>query len=151
MANEIPDLWGNTINVNVLTPISVLNTQVELLKQKTKGTVHGELTGRQVGDLLTIAMDLRAPAVLGFRSRILYVRHSIEEVYPALVPASALRMHKDSGSYSGKLAWGNQDDSLSVLAYTQEQLIALLKVALQSPIVQSQIQSLIAKSNEIHH
>src|SRR5438045_3882631 len=82
---KIPDLWGNEINVDTLTPVMILNAQAELLRKKTQGVVMAEVSSRQSRGIVTLSLDLSAPAVHGFRERIVGVRHHLNRVYPAFV------------------------------------------------------------------
>lgn len=143
----IPDLWGQAITVNVLTPAAILNTQAALLKRKTQGIVVAELaTTTDSKNIVTIKLDLVAPAVDNFRASVLAVRHKADYVYPALVSTSAFS-GKGGGPF-GDLAWRGVEDQLSQLAETETQFVSLLQEALQSGFILSIVQSLIAKSNE---
>lgn len=144
---NIPDLWGQAISVDVLTPAAILNTQAALLKRKTQGIVIAELeTTTDSKNVVTIKFDLVAPAVDNFRASVLAVRHKADYVYPALVATSAFS--SKGGGQFGDLKWGGVEDQLSKLAETETQFISLLQEALQSGFILSIVQSLIAKSNE---
>ena len=144
---KIPDLWGHAISVDVLTPAAILNTQATLLKRKTQGIVIAELeTTEGSKNIVTIKLDLVAPAVDNFRATVLAVRHKADYVYPALVTSSAFA-GKGGGPF-GDLKWGGVEDQMSKLAETEMQFISLLQEALQSGPILSIVQSLIAKSNE---
>ena len=149
MQTTIPDLWGDAITVDILTPIAILNAQSEFLKQKTQGIVWGELIGRQKGNVLTVWFDLRAPALNGFRTRILGVKHLIDQVYPASVTAANLYPTGGDSMPTGALQWdGAQGSRRSILTPTQEAFIEVVGRVLHSSDVTSTIQSLIARSNE---
>lgn len=144
---KIPDLWGHSISVDVLTPAAILNVQAALLKHKTQGIVIAELQSETDNkNIVTINLDLIAPAVDNFRARVLAVRHKADYVYPALVTSSAFS-GKGGGSI-GDLKWGGLEDGLSMLAHTETEFVSLLQEALQSGVVLSIVQSLIARSNE---
>lgn len=144
---SIPDLWGHAISVDVLTPAAILNTQAALLKRKTQGIVIAELeTTTDSKNVVTIKLDLVAPAVDSFRASVLAVRHKADYVYPALVSTAAFA-GKGGGTF-GDLAWGGVEDRMSQLAETETQFVSFLQDALQSGFILSIVQSLIAKSNE---
>lgn len=147
MATQLRDVWGDAINVDVLTPAAILNAQATLLKQKTQGIVIGEVTSTENDNgVVTLAFDLRAPAAGNMRATVLYVRHAKSFVYPALVTAAEL-VARD-GRYEGNMQWGDEKDEMSLLAPTDDEFFKLLTKALRSPSVMSRIQSLIARSNE---
>jgi hypothetical protein len=145
--SKIPDLWSNAIDVDVLTPAAILNTQASLLKRKTQGIVIAEV-GSSVDSnkIVTITFDLVAPGIDNFRARVLAVRHKAEYVYPALVSTSAFS--GKGGGFFGDLKWGGIEDQLSKLAETETEFIGLLQEALRSGFILSMVQSLIARSNE---
>ncbi len=87
MENTIPDLWGDDINIDVLTPIMILNSQSELLRKKTKGLI-----------VPTIEQTLSSSDVVLITFYLLQIKHSKDLVYPALVTAKPIQPHT---SYSG--------------------------------------------------
>src|SRR5687767_12025512 len=92
MADEIPDLWPNEINIAVLPPVAVLKTQAAIIAQKTKGLVTGRVETATDGGELHHELDLVAP-VLSYRHRILDIKHERELLYPVEIEAECFAVN----------------------------------------------------------
>ncbi len=128
MADTIPSLWPESIKQTVLTPLAILRTQANALRQVTKGVLEGEVSSVEAENQVEHQLDVIAPA-LDYRHRILSVRHEREMPYPARVRSEVL-------DPLGKEVW--DDDAL----------IGLLAEVLATDLVKAVILSLIARSNE---
>jgi hypothetical protein len=145
---KIPDLWGDEITVNVLPPLMILNAQAELLQKKTQGVVFAQVTRQRSRGVDTLSLDLLAPAVHGFRERVLGVRYHRDRVYPAAVTGPGLE-GRTGDLIPTALAWGNpRDDHRRGRADNQEEFIHLVGQVLKGSYVRSLIHGLVARSNE---
>jgi len=76
MANE--DLWGALPDVgNLRTPSVVLKEQAELLKEKTKGLLVGEIRPSQQGTRFSYELQIVAPTLAQYKYAVLSVTHDI--------------------------------------------------------------------------
>jgi hypothetical protein len=147
MENEIPDLWGQDLKLESLTPVMVLNTQAEKLKQRTQGAVYAEVILRKSPKITEILFDLRAPAVHGYRFRLLKVRHGDVMVYPAAVISPNMIL-ASRALPQPDLVPDDHERDISALAKSYEEFNKLIGVTFQSPLTRTLLDSLIAKSNE---
>jgi hypothetical protein len=152
MATTIPDQWPE-IDVNILTPQAILRYQASQLKKKTRGLLDAELSVTTVGSKSSLQLDLIAPALNGYRHRVLAARFETEMVYPATVWADCYEPPAGSlvkGDYS-------QPQILSLLrapepnyreASSEREFLGIVAEVLRSKEVRALIDSLIARSNE---
>ena len=75
MAVEIPDLWGDSVRLDVITPAMLLNSQATALTARTQGLIRAQLTAQHTGNLTTVHFDALAPAAGNRRRRLFSVRH----------------------------------------------------------------------------
>ncbi len=129
MDSRIPDLWGDEITPNVLTPLVILRAQIPGLERRSGGVLEAEVITIPKDEEVTHHFDLTARAFYGFRERILSVTHDRNHVYPVKVMAATLGPNEKADSQKG--------------------FIDLVGKVLKSPQVLSAIQSLIARSNEV--
>lgn len=157
MAASIPVLWSDDIKVDVLTPLAILRAQVEPLRKKTQGLLEAEVTTSTSGDNVLHKFDLIAPALGGYRRRILTATHQKEMIYPVTVEAecfatppprsyTALQVMK-AFELDDSSSAGEEDGRRK--AVTDQEFINLVGEALRSSQVRGAIQSLIARSNEL--
>lgn len=136
--NDIPDLWPSGLRVTEISPLMVLKVQAAKLKERTAGVLTAEVATRlQSSDepgrrTYCQAFEVVAPA-LGYREELFQVRHDETVVYPASIWA------------------GDADDELREYSesHDQEQFLRSLGNLLQSRLIQTHLQGLIARSNEI--
>lgn len=136
--NEIPDLWGGEISISALSPVSILRSQDELLRRKTRGALQAEVRTRKEVDgahtVLIHTMDLTA-TILGYTETILEVSHRENLPYPVTIDLSEeLRVDQDSR----RANCAEPDDFMRALG-----------TILTSRPVRSVIASLIARSNDV--
>ena len=86
---EIPDLWGQDIKVDVVSPLAILRTQAELLSQKTKGLLIGRTNSMVVGEKETAKEEVHqfeifAP-VVNYTEYIFDIRHKLKRPYPVTI------------------------------------------------------------------
>jgi hypothetical protein len=75
------DLWPSNIgDTTLVTPVSILKEQSELLGQKTRQLVSGEVTTQTTGNLFVHSFYLWAPA-LGYRYELFRASHGVS-FYP---------------------------------------------------------------------
>jgi hypothetical protein len=138
MATTIPDQWPD-IDVNILTPQAILRYQASQLKKKTRGLLDAELSVTTAGNKSSLQLDLIAPALNGYRHRVLAAHFETEMVYPAIVVADC---YLES---TGSLAFpypGHREAS------TEREFLEIVAEVLRSKEVRALIDSLIARSNE---
>lgn len=129
MAREIPILWPQGLNPDVLTPLAIMRVQESALAKLTRGVLTSEVTVNTAKDEVSIGLDLVAPALGNYRQRILNVKHKKGQVYPVELEAAC---------FSG----------FRRPAMTDEEFIAALQEVLSSGTVQSQMLSMMARSND---
>jgi hypothetical protein len=136
MTTEIPSLWpDNALQIDTLSPSTILRVQATELGRLTKGILRGEVNKVLVDDAVEWQFDVVAPAAGNLRRRIATVHHGVDGAYPV------------------QLVELGQSNLLAALdrrheAASQEQFIQLLGSWLKSPAVVATVQSLIARSNE---
>jgi len=133
MPAEIPTLWPTEeISVPVVTPLAILRTQASSLSRLTRGLVEGEVvtvtTDTERDRLVQHQLEIVAPALGGYRRRLLSITHAYGEVYPVTV----------------------QDEVVGAeqIAYSQDQCIEAVRGILGSRVMLSVLQSLIARSTD---
>ena len=131
MTGTIPDLWGDQVKVDVVTPLAIMRTQGALLKQRTSGLL--EIDIQTTATLIETAHKffVVAPSLPRYSELLFTASHLNEKVYPAFIEAACL------------------SDSETWRADTQNELLDLLQRIFQSPGTRSLLQSLIARSNEV--
>jgi hypothetical protein len=143
---SIPDLWPESLKVDVLTPFAILSAQAMKLTERTQGIVEGRVRSRSVSPgLICHAFELFAP-VLEFRYPLFDLWHNESFVYPALITERAKsRMGPDDvvAAFEGRLVVGAAEPIRDGTAL----LDALRRVFAYHKTV-SVISSLIARSNE---
>jgi len=131
MPGQIPNLWPDDIETEVVSPVVILRTQAIALSSVTKGVLEARVTTVEGEESMAHDLDIVAPA-LGYEHRILTVAHGKELVYPATLMA----MTSPGEAFRGE-------------CFSEHDLIVGLREVLSSPGVKSVIHSLIARSNEL--
>jgi hypothetical protein len=149
MSNATTDLWPEDLVVNVQTPAMILNEQAEALGKRTQGIVRSSTSDSYQGTLRSIDFELTAP-VIGFRARLLQVRHEEERPYPCVVVAGALRDDpelepEDADTWALTPAEFEQ----ACEAESPDELRKLLRTVFNAPETKSMLFSLVARSNEV--
>jgi hypothetical protein len=148
MPDTIPNLWSADINVNILTPIAVLRTQAGLLGKMTKGVLTAHVSSLDGESEVEHYLDLRAPALEGYRYRVLTASYRKDLVYPVEVNAECFA---EGGSKAGSDPLASiilPEESGPRRASGEKQFIDLVGTVLHSSEVVSVIHSLLARSNE---
>lgn len=162
MAGKIPNLWPTeTVSVSTLSPLAILRTQAANLTELTHGLLIGEVI---TDDLLEEGVyhhfDMIAPALDGYRHRILTVKHDPSMLYPVsysvairssiVAPPARVKMGAAIATgvdLSGVLTPRNSK-AIGPVANTESEFIEALREVFNSGYVLSVINSLIARSNE---
>jgi len=158
MATAIPDLWADDIKVNVATPLMILRTQEGLLAQKTKGILRGQVATTTTDKWIQHQLDLIAPALQNYRITLLRASHHKDAVYPVYVETFRVSPERDiagpvaafAGTASAIQTAMNMKLPEGEPAHSEDEFIQLVRKALQSGDARAVIESLIARSNEIH-
>jgi hypothetical protein len=144
MSDTIPNLWPTEFNVDVRTPLTILKVQANWLSKVTKGILEGvvetERSERQEQHRLVVV----APVHNGYRHNLITVIHDLNLPYPAEVRAEGLAELSPRPDLKGRTFLTDYPS-----ADSDEQLIELVRQALQSGPTKALILSLIAKSNEM--
>ncbi len=78
----IPDLWPElTADSAIAAPESILRTQAELLSEKTRGLVVGEVQSERFGGGLLHSLFLRVPALEDYSTILLQIKQPLD-LYP---------------------------------------------------------------------
>lgn len=174
MPTEIPDLWGDDIKVDVLSPLMILKAQDEAIRRKTQGVLRAEITTREVsgfenrfGNLekddelgdnvvrpnwLIHTLDIASP-VLAYCETLLEVRHAVNRAYPATLTVPApIQWDLDQDSTDLDDTTGALEHSLvgdyKAIAYSAAELLRHLRRALQSQNTRAAVDSMLALANE---
>ena len=151
MADSIPDLWSDAINLDDLSPIIILNSQAANIQNRTKGLIVAELIQRKSKNVTELFFDIKSLAAR-HRSRLLVCRHLDDDVYPVWITSQALYQAFDedyAATPSNPFNLDFQELQSTMIADGQEEFIRLLSKVLKSDGVKSKISSMIAKNNEI--
>jgi hypothetical protein len=159
MSSAIPVLWSDDISVNVLSPIAILRAQIEPLRQKTKGILEGNIeTITTEKGKVRHQFDLVAPALNGFRRRILTATHQQDLVYPVVIEAECFAFEAKTiritpaamieGLRERKVPPSDALEEQERRAATEQEFIELVGKVLRSYQVRGLIQSMIARSND---
>lgn len=133
MAEMIRNLWpDDVVETDVLTPHAIMNYQAGLLKEKTNGLLCAEVRTNIESDRMRHTFEIVAPALDNYRYQLFVVSHAADMVYPASVIADCL--DKPGG------IWPQ--------ASTQDELLGLISLVLNSNDAKSVLHSLIARINE---
>ncbi len=148
MAETIPDLWGDGIQVDDLSPLIILNTQAAILQKRTKGIITAEVIKRTSKDVTELLFDIKGQ-VARHRSRLLVCRYLGIEVYPVWITSETLRRGLDMAE--GIPSVFHLDDDMYTAtwpAFDQQQFNELVGEVFQSKEVKAKISSMVALSNE---
>jgi hypothetical protein len=148
MPTVIPDLWGDSVSPDIITPTMILNAQAEQLSRKSKGYIRAELDKEPTEHFTTLAFDVIAPGARYLRRRLFQIRFENDLVYPATVSTDFYFDYLAGGKRGAVQTNFDESTSCEAVAYTQDDFIQIIKSVLQSQHVMSTIQSLIALSNE---
>jgi len=79
------DLWPSDLGLEtIVTPVSLLRTQANLLGERTRGMLVGEVKTWTTGDTIHHALDVVVPALDDYKYRLLKVHHPAM-LYPVFV------------------------------------------------------------------
>ena len=128
MSGNIPNLWPEEIIIATeITPKSILLRQAQVLTERTRGRVQGEVATKVLGRDFTHTFSLVTPGLDNYRYFLLRARHSIEQIYPI------------------KVFVAENDDTGRELA-SEEQFYEVLQRVLQDKKTMHIIRSLVAQS-----
>lgn len=86
MSGKIPNLWPDDLILNTeVTPKSIMLRQAQVLTERTRGRLQGEVSTKVLGRDFTHTFCLIVPGLDNYRHFLLRVRHSIEQIYPARI------------------------------------------------------------------
>lgn len=132
------DLWPDAIEVAPLTPLRILQLQVEGLRKRTQGRLVAEVlparngspvrTPDEWGPVVVHQFELVAKA-LGYRHQLVVCVHQKEFAYPVLIVADGL----------------NED---GVLVSSQDEFLRTMKELLNAKPTRALIESLLARIAE---
>ena len=163
MADTIPDLWGEGIDIDELSPAIILDTQAAKLQQRTGGVITAQILKRNSPTNHELLFDLDNINT-DQRSRLLVCRYAKDDVYPAWI--SSLALKKETATALGMGMGGlvrqtrklpdwlqlNADESeCTEVASNQNSFVEILRRILSSAYVKSKIASVVARLNEEGH
>jgi hypothetical protein len=146
MAQTIPNLWPTQIKVEVQSPYTILKVQAGLLGKVTKGILEGAVETEAAKQMVQHRLVIIAPAYNGYRHTLLTAIHHRDMPYPCEVRADALaeKVRNEeplaAAIHPYKIVYPS--------AFNDDNMLALVRTALQSTQTQAALLSLIAKSNE---
>jgi len=147
----IGGFWPTDIKPDIQPPLAILKPRAAELTQLTKGILVGQISTLTDKDQTWLFHNLDAvvPALKNFRQRLVTVKHQIKMIYPAFVdaeifekPLSREFLHLRVPDPFGPPPKQRNEAS------TDEELIELLKIALNSAQMKSTLVSLIALANQ---
>ena len=136
MADPIPDYWPDTIKVNTLSPLNILQLQAAYLKKRTGGIVEGVVDKADSREGATVTLDILA-TVMNYRERVLTVTYK-GTYKPYHAEIEAIGLTNDA-----------EHPIVSTTAHSEEEFKEILRESLQSKEMNTLIQSLIARTNEL--
>ena len=135
---KIPNLWpAETVSVETISPLAILRIQADNLTRMTQGLLEGDVVTSSYAVQVQHSFDVVAPALNGYRHRILTVMHDKSLIYPVFFSTGEVEEEADI-----------QVSSIALGAYSEVEFLKMLSNALQSGYVLSVVNSLIARSNE---
>ena len=148
----IGGFWPTEIKPDIQPPLAILKPRAAELTQLTKGILVGQISTLTDKDQTWLFHNLDAvvPALNNLRQRLVTVKHQIKMIYPAFVDAEGLeKSRRDIIREAGSLPrhFGPPPKEHNE-ASTDEELIELLKQALNSAQMKSTLVSLIALANQ---
>ena len=163
MADTIPDLWGEGIDIDELSPAIILNAQAVALQQRTGGVISAQILQRNSPTNHELLFDLDNDRTTQ-RSRLLVCRYAKDEVYPAWISSLALKSGTATAFSGGLGSLARQNQKLpdwlqlnsdesewTEVAYNQDGFVEILRRVLSSGYVMAKIASVVAKFNEEGH
>lgn len=145
--------FSTDIKPDVQAPLTILKACGAELTQLTRGVLIGQISTHPNLDQKWVfhSLDAVVPALKNLRQRLVTVKHEIKMLYPAFVDAeaferSALNQVAEVGERPR--AFGEPPPKKRNEASTDEELIDLLKQALNTPQMKSTLVSLIAMANQ---
>jgi hypothetical protein len=159
MANQIPDLWPQSIDVKVLPPIALLRYQASQLPQHTQGILEAEVATsvEKKSESSRVIHDFRivAPALEGYTYGLFQAWHDKDFVYPVSVrfdpwvKEAHAEYYESNGPIITSRGAAPADLPTGVKsASTPAAFLALLGELLASSHTQSVLVSLIARIND---
>ena len=150
MVETIPNLWSaRELKQKVLTPIAILRAQAAQLSPMTHGMLRAEVTTLRAEKQDVLGLEIIAPALHNYRHRLLNVQYTRDEYYPAKVSANGLTVTRIVKNQRTSAESQLTSEVTELTAYTETELIDILRQALQAPQNIAMLQSLIARSNEV--
>jgi hypothetical protein len=156
MADKIPTLWPeDAVAVDVLSPVAILKVQAAKLAELTKGLLEAEVeTHATDKGSVQHTFDVIAPALDGYRRRILTVTHAKDEVYPTRLSPTPIYYPPPPKptswvtSYIGEPREKPDPPRPYDDPTTEKEFIKLIGLVFGSRETKALLQSLIASSNE---
>lgn len=146
MADEIPDLWPDDLNVSVLSPLAILKVQQQKIGQRTRKLLEAEVRRIESDKWVSYEFDLTAPSLEGgYTETVLKATHEKGKYYPVTVSAQCFLPSGFDGDYHEGPS-GLMDDERQ--ATTDVEFIDLVRDVLRSSEVRALISSLLASVNE---
>ena len=150
----IGGFFSTDIKPDVQAPLTILKTCGAELTQLTRGILIGQVSTFPNTDQKWVfhSLDAVVPALKNLRQRLVTVKHEIKMIYPAFVDAEAFevpvlnQMVAEMGTLPR--TFGGPPPKKRNEASTDEELIELLKQALNTPQMKSTLVSLIAMANQ---
>jgi hypothetical protein len=157
MPYEIPDLWPDAINLNVLSPVAILKRQASQLRHRTKGLLEGkvETENRPTEKRILHRFTIVAPALEGYTHVLFTASHESSFVYPVKVefyPWQSAAREAFRGGYA-MMPGGTDPRAEAVeksnrVAAGQDEFVECLREVFSSPYTTGVISSLVARINE---
>lgn len=159
MPTQIPSLWPDNIDVDVVPPIAVLRHQASELRERTKGLLEAEVRSwpsKQEQGRIIHEFQIRAPALEGYTYSLFRIWHNKDFVYPAEIyfepwvsQAKTEYFEKQKrllpAQMFGPYAVADLEPSGIRSAATQTEFLEAMSDLLTSPRTKSVLMSLIAR------
>ena len=143
----IEDLWPKSIDVRILSPLTILRSQAAFIEKRTGGLLAGHISTDSSPDKVSHSFSLIANAPHRVLISVLVASHSTKEVYPVEVVSRAFEPKPPTTPQQmGEPFIAKQPDRRT--AVTQEAFVAIVKEVLNSEPILASVNSIIAMSNE---
>ena len=149
MSREIPSLWSELLKPGILSPLAILKSQAEALKEQTNSILVPEIASEEHLPRIKHTLIIVVPALDGFRYSALEIVHHKDRPYPVFTLGPGLTHFRDEFNryFQDGIKTGSIDSKLR--ADNEDEFILLLSRILQHSTLVGTLQGLIARVSDI--
>jgi hypothetical protein len=140
MPREIPSLWSELLKPGILSPLAILKSQAEALKEQTNGILVPEIDSEEHLPRIKHILFIVVPALDGFRYSALEVVHHKDRPYPVFTLGPGLTYYRDEFNKYAQQGVKTPIIDKTLRADNEEEFILLLSQMLQHPTLVGTLQ-----------